>query len=126
MSAERLQQLLTQLPDSGLDPELVGWVAGGLEAWREGADLETALELYRPALDQRDEWIKLAISLCPGESTTAKCSYFLDCLDGKQHPESTGQRLIEKLTVEPVNAHLSIKHLRRILAGRRQDGWRGT
>ncbi len=124
MSVERLQKLLTELPDSGLDPDLVAWVAGGLTAWGEGTELESALELYRPTLDQRDEWIKLAVSLCPGETDTAKCSYFLDCIAGnRQHPEEAGQRLIEKLITQPVNVQLSIKQLMRILSGRRQDGW---
>lgn len=124
MSTDRLQQLLTALPDSGLAPELVAWLAG-LEAWREGVELDKALELYRPGLDQRDAWLQMAIGLCPGESDTAKCSYFLDCIDGRrQHPEITGQHLIEKLISEPVKVKLSIKQLLRILDGRRQDGWR--
>jgi len=125
LSVERLQKLLTELPDSGLDSDLIEWLAG-LEAWREGVDLAEALELYRPGLDQRDDWIQMAIGLCPGESDTAKCSYFLDCIDGRrQHPETTGQHLIEKLISEPVKVKLSVKQLLRILDGRRQDGWRG-
>ena len=126
MSVERLQKLLAVLPDSGIPPVLAEWLAGGLEAWRAGDDLAESLELYRPTLNQRDGWIKMAIGLCPGESDTAKISFFIDCLDGhRQHPETTGQHLVERLTHEPVMVPRSIKQLLRILDGRRQDGWRG-
>ena len=125
MSAERLQKLLAVLPDSGLDPALAEWLAGGLEAWGEGENLAESLELYRPSLDQRDGWIQVAVSLCPGESDTAKCSYFVDCLDGhRQHPEATGRNLVERLKTEPIKVPASIKQLLRILDGRRADGWR--
>lgn len=126
MSADRLQQLLDELPDSGLSPNLAAWLAG-LEAWREGVDLDKALELYRPSLDERDEWIQIAIGLCPGENSTAKCAFFLDCVSGdREHPDPAGRKLIEKLLYEPVNVRLSVKQLMRILDGRRQDGWRVT
>lgn len=116
MSAERLQKLLVLLPDSGIPPVLAEWLAGGLEAWRAGDDLADALELHRLSLDTRDEWLQVAIDLCPGESGTAKCSYFVDCLDGhRQHPETTGQHLVERLTHEPVTVPRSIKQLLRIV-----------
>ena len=122
MSADLAQELIEAA--DRLPSHLRDWLVVGFESWREGEDLAESLGLFRPTLDERDQWIKLCVSLCPGETDTAKCSFFLDCIAGsRQHPEAAGQRLIEKLISQPVNVELSIKQLRRIINGRRQDGW---
>jgi hypothetical protein len=85
------------------------------------ASLETA-GTEQPDLDTRDEWIKTAIQLCPGETLTAKCAYFLECLDGEQrHPSPIAARLLNKLASANLQIPHSIRQLKRVFRGSRQD-----
>ena len=123
MSADRLHRLLTALPDSGLDPELAAWVACGFEAWQSGGNLIEALGLASDLLDRRDELIRMVIPMCPGESGAARFSYFRSCVTGDiQHESQTARQLIRKIQALPVVVP-TVRHLRRIMRGRRQDGW---
>lgn len=124
MSAERLNALLGHLPDSQLPADLVQWLQQGFTSWQAGHDLGQALELEPVDLNQRDSMICVVISLSPGNSVAARCSYFLSCLDGcETHRRHDMQRRVERL--REMDVPRSLKQLRRILNGRRQDGWKG-
>ena len=122
MSAERVSELL-RVADA-LPEHLRAWLIEGLEAWQCGADLEHALGLDPIDLNQRDSMIRTVISLSPGDSVSARCSYFLSCLDGcETHQRHDMQHQVERL--RGLDVPRSLKQLRRILGGRRQDGWKG-
>ena len=129
MSAERVSELLqaaNQLPS-----HLRDWLTQGLQDWQQGRDLETALQLLDDTpsiyLDDRDDMLRAAIRLCPGESESAQCSYFIGLINGEsKHPDPAGRQFVELLARSRVYIPRTGRHLRRILAGRRADGWRGT
>ena len=123
LSDQHRNSLLTALPGCNLPGELVTWLAHGLEVQRAGGDLVEALGLDGPDLNRRDDLLRTVIDLSPGESMTARCLFVVGCLDGQeQHPRGDMQVVIDRLQRLPVPR--SIKQLRRILNGRRQDGWR--
>jgi hypothetical protein len=123
MSAEHRDALLSALPACNLPSELVAWLTQGFAAWQQGQSLEQALELEAPDLDERDDMIRTVIELSPGESVAARCSYFIGCLDGCElHHRHDMQQQVERL--RGLSVPRSLKQLRRILDGRRQDGWR--
>ena len=128
MSAERINELL-QVADR-LPDHLRAWLVQGLQDWQQGQNLEHALKLgAAPDIDyfERDEYIRASIRLCPGESEGAQCSYFIDVITGaSKHPDPTGRQFVELLARSRVYIPRTTRHLRRILNGRRQDGWRGT
>ena len=126
MSAERISELLqaaNQLPDS-----LRAWLTTGLQGWQQGQDLERALGLCsHPAIDhdERDGYIRASIRLCPGESDSAQMYFFIGVINGEAaHPDPTGRQFIELLARSRVYIPRTTRHLRRILQGRRQDGWK--
>jgi hypothetical protein len=121
MSADRLDQLLEALP-GGLDPALVAWLVSGVKAWREGDDLEAALELAcgdAMTLDQRDELLRVVIDLSPGNSMAARCCSALDNLDGTRHPDELAAQLILRLRRSRIRLPGTVRHLRRIANGHR-------
>ena len=125
MSADRLKKLLIALPDSRLDPELVQWLCDGIEAFEHrGEDLEAALDIAGDesmTLDERDELLRIALDLSPGDSFAARCCYVLDCLDGTtQHCDELAAELILRLRRSRVRLPNS-RHLRRINNGHRCD-----
>lgn len=134
MTTARVQALI-EVADR-LPADLAAWLVCGLEAWQRGEDLAGALGLVADldeyndgtewvSLDTRDEWLQIIIPLCPGASTAAQCSFFLSCLAGDVDPRNeVASGLIGRLRRSNVKVPHSIKHLRRILDGRRQDGWR--
>jgi hypothetical protein len=132
MTAERVNQLLVLLPDSALPDDLTAWLAVGLAGWQRGQCLEDALRLTDDDSDdsgmdlyERDDLLRAAIRLCPGDSETAQASYFLEVIEGHLlHPDPTGARFVDMLHSARVYIPKTLRHLRRILAGRRQDGWR--
>jgi hypothetical protein len=132
MTGERVNQLLVLLPDSGLPDDLLWWLVAGLEGWQRGQSLEDALGLHDDDSDyccmdlyERDDLIRVAIRLCPGDSESAQASFFLEVMQGHiQHPDETGRRFVDLLRGARVYVPKTLRHLRRILAGRRQDGWR--
>ena len=115
MTEEHIPRLLACLPESELPADLQAWLR----------------ELFTQSpvddLGERDALIRLVVSLSPGESKTARCSYFLDCICGRlEHPSPTAQTMIIKLRTSGVYLPGSVKQLFRIIEGRRQDGWRQT
>jgi hypothetical protein len=121
MAAEHVTQLL-QVADR-LPADVRDWLVQGLEAWQCGADLEQALGLEPVGLNQRDSMIRTVIELSPGNSVSARCSFFIGCLDGcETHPRHDMQQHVVRLRDE--NVPRSLKQLRRIVNGRRADGWR--
>ncbi len=124
MSAERRNQLLNLLPDSGLPDDLQGWLQRGMEVQAAGADLLEALELDGPDLDRRDDLLRTVIALSPGESLTARCAFTIACIMGhERHPRTDMQNIIRSLRL--VGCPLSIRQLHgRVTKGRRSDGWR--
>ena len=113
MTAENVNRLLDCLPDSGLPADLQRWL-------RE-------LFSHQPVddLGERDALIRLVVGLSPGESRTARCSFFLDCIGGRlEHPSLTAQGVIKKLRTSGAYVPGSVKQLLRIIEGRRHDGWR--
>ena len=132
MTAERVNQLLVLLPDSELPDDVVWWLVAGLEGWQRGQSLEDALGLHDDDSDycsmdlyERDDLLRAAIRLCPGDTESAQASYFLEVMHGHaQHPDETGRRFVDLLRGARVYVPRTLRHLRRILAGRRQDGWR--
>ena len=132
MSAERINQLLVLLPDSELPDDVVWWLVAGLEGWQRGQSLEDALGLHDDDsghcsmdLYERDDLIRAAIRLCPGDSESAQASYFLEVMHGQP---GTLMRLVRAswtcCACARVYVPKTLRHLRRILAGRRCDGWR--
>ena len=132
MSAERINQLLVLLPDSELPDDVVWWLVAGLEGWQRGQSLEDALGLHDDDSDycsmdlyERDDLIRAAIRLCPGDSESAQASFFLEVMHGQaRHPDETGARFVDMLRGARVYVPKTRRHLSRILAGRRCDGWR--
>ena len=123
MSAERRDRLLACLADSCLPADLVEWLSCGLEVQAAGGDLLEALELPGPDYGRRDDLLRTVIALSPGESLTARCAFVVACLGGhEQHPRQDMQNIIRSLRL--INCPLSIRHMRRIMEHRRQDGWR--
>ena len=115
-----------------LPAHLRDWLVDGLQAWQQGRDLEAALGLHDDDSDycsmdlyERDDLIRVAVRLCPGGSESAQACYFLEVMQGHiQHPDETGARFVELLRGARVYVPKTLRHLRRILAGRRCDGWR--
>ena len=123
MSDQRRDQLLSHLADCNLPGELVAWLRHGFEVHAAGGCLLTALGLAGPDLNRRDSLLREVLALSPGESVTARCAFVIGCLaDEEQHPRPDMQRTIEAL--QRLGGALSVRQLRRIIAGRRQDGWR--
>ncbi len=126
MSAARVSQLL-EVCDR-LPADLGRWLAAGLQAWQQGADLETALQLDVPALDldQRDQLLRGVAALYPGESDDDKAAFLAGLLsDGyRKHPDPSGERLLRILRASRCRLPGSIKQLRRIVRGYRSEGWR--
>ena len=120
--SDRVSQLLDALPSAGLPLELVGWLRDGFTAWQAGADLHSALSLNGPDVDRRDDLLRIVILLSPGESITAQCAYTIACLDGRQHHHRQDMQNIVR-SLQLVGCPRSIKQLKRIVEGRRQDGW---
>jgi len=121
MTASLVTELL-QAADA-LPDNLRDWLRDGFTAWQAGADLHTALCLDGPDPDRRDDLLRTVIALSPGESLTARCAFTVACLIGhEQHPRADMQSIIRSLRL--INCPLSIRHMRRIMEGRRQDGWR--
>ena len=122
MSAERLDHLLAALPDSGLDRELVAWLSAGIEAFKyRGDDLEAALNVASGGLsmDERDDLLRVVLSLAPGDSFAARCCFTLDCLDGTaQHSDKLAARLILRLRRSRIRLP-NKRQLRRIRNGHR-------
>lgn len=126
MSADRLDQLLDALPDSGLDPELVAWLVSGVKAFKhQGENLEVALNVAGNdslSLDERDELLRVCLKLSPGESFAARGCFVLDCLDGTaQHSNKLAAQLILRVRRSRVALPGSVRHLRRIANGHRSD-----
>ena len=122
MSDLHRDALLNALPACNLPGELVAWLVYGFEVQRAGGDLLEALGLIGLDLDERDDMTRTVINLSPGDSVAGLCSYFIDCLDGqKTHTRPDMQRHIERL--QYMGVPRSVRHLRRIVNGRRQDGW---
>ena len=122
MSDQYRDALLTALPGCNLPGELVGWLRRGLEVHAAGGDIHTGLDLAGPDIELRNENIRTAIQLSPGISRTARCIFFVDCLNGNRtHPRPDMQRLIDGLKLMDVPA--STKPLLRLLDGRTQAGW---
>jgi hypothetical protein len=125
MSSEKISELIQvadRLPDS-----LRAWLVPGLEAWQQGQNLEQALKLLPNSipLGQRDLYIRSCVQSCPGESTGAKCAFFIDVLSGiRMHPDKSARQLIAVLQHSRVYIPKTTQHLRRILDYRRQDGYR--
>ena len=132
MTAERINQLLVLLPDSELPDDVVWWLVAGLEGWQRGQSLEDALGLHDDDSDyctmdlyERDDLIRAAIRLCPGDSESAQALFFLEVMHGQaRHPDETGARFVDMLRGARVYVPKTRRHLSRILAGRRCDGWR--
>lgn len=133
MSAERVNQLVEALRSGdSLPGGLRRWLVRAFEQWQQGHDIETALgllddgsEYSRMSHDERDDLIRVAIRLCPGESESAQASFFIEVVDGHlPHPDETGARFVGVLRGARAYIPKSLKQLRRILAGRRCDGWR--
>ena len=123
MSAERRDRLLSCLRDSCLPVDLVEWLACGLEVQAAGGDLLEALELDGPDYDRRDDLLRTVIALSPGESLPARCAFVVACLGGhEQHPRADMRSIVRSLSL--IGCPRSIRQLRRIVEGRRQDGWR--
>ena len=126
MSAGRVNELL-QVADR-LPAHLRTWLVQGLEAWQRGRELEQALELLPDQSeflsdDERDAYIRTCIQSCPGGSIGAKCAFFTDVVNGvRRHPDKTGRQLVKILQRSRVYIPAT-RQLRRILQGRRQDGW---
>jgi hypothetical protein len=124
MSAEHVSELIqvaNRLPDS-----LRAWLVQGLEAWQQGRDLEQALGLLPDSipLGQRDSYIRTCVQSCPGDSTGAKCAFFIDVLSGiRMHPDKSARQLLAVLQHSRVYIPKTVQHLRRILDYRRQDGY---
>ena len=77
------------------------------------------------ALDERDELLRVIVGLAPGESDRACCLFVLDCFAGETiHPHPVARRCLRDLRAAGVYLPGTIRHLRRILEGRRSDGWR--
>jgi hypothetical protein len=121
MTAERVNELIEAA--DALQEHLRDWLRDGFTAWQAGADLHTALCLAGPDPDRRGDLIKTAVLLSPGESITAKAAYFISCLDGYQHHHRDDMQAIIR-SLRLISCPRSIKQLRRIVEGRRQDGWR--
>ena len=121
MSDDRRDQLLQHLADCNLPGELVAWLRHGFEVHQAGGDLLAALELPGPDLNRRDDMIREVVGLSLGETLTARCCYFLDCLDGKQtHHRNDMQRVVELL--QRVAVPRTKERLRGIVkAGERND-----
>lgn len=119
-----VETLLVHLKAGDLPVEGRCWLIDGFEAWQQGANLEDALHLRRLPLDARDEQLRVILRLTPGASSTAKCALLLECLDGREHPAQMADGMLRNLLRTGVLIPRSIKQLRRILNGRRQDGWR--
>ena len=100
----------------------------GLEGWQRGQSLEDALGLHDDDSDycsmdlyERDDLIRAAIRLCPGDSESAQASFFLGVMHGHaRHPDETGARFVDMLSCARVYIPKTVRHLRRIMAGRRQ------
>jgi hypothetical protein len=123
MSAEHCDALLSVLPASNLPRELVAWLVRGLEVHQAGGDLLSALDLPGADMDRRDSLVRVVLKLTPGESFSARAAFFLDALAGnEEHPRQDMQQIIRKLRLLPWPG--SVRQLRRIVAGHRQDGWR--
>lgn len=117
-----IETLLASLRAGELSAEARQWLITGLEAWQRGAGLETALGLHSSVLDRRDESLRLVIRLTPGSSSTAKCAFLIECLAGDRiHPSSVAAQLLDKLQSSGAQLPKSVRHLRRILRGSRQD-----
>jgi hypothetical protein len=114
----RLLDHIDRLPD-----DVAGWLRDGFAAWQAGADLHEALDLPGPDTGRRDDLLRTIIALSPGESSTARCAFVVGCLGGSErHPRPDMQHLIESLRL--VGCPRSIRQLKRIVQGRRQDSWR--
>jgi hypothetical protein len=128
VSAERVRRLLCEadrLPD-----DLRAWLVAGLLGWQQGQSLEGALGLDNSDargmdLSERDAMIVHCINAAPGESHAARIAFFVECMSGQiEHHDDTAQRFIRILHNSRVYVPGAIRHLRRILQGRRCDGWR--
>jgi hypothetical protein len=122
MSDQYRDALLTALHGCDLPGDLVAWLTHGLEVQRAGGDLLEALGLEGPDLNRRDDLLRTVIDLAPGESITARCFFVIECLDGARFPRNDMQHLIDRL--QRLSVPRSVRQLRRILDGRRQDGWK--
>lgn len=116
-----VEALLAALRAGELPAEARQWLVDGLEGWQQGQDLESALGLHSAPLDRRDEVLRLVLQLTPGDSDTARCAFLIECLDGREHPSPMAAQLLRKLQTSGVQLPRSVKHLRRILLGSRQD-----
>jgi hypothetical protein len=92
-----------------------------------GAELEQALGLASEPMDRRDDVLRVVLRLTPGASNTAKSAYVAECLAGdRDHVSPLAADLLNKLLESGVLIPRSIKHLRRILLGSRQDTGTGS
>ena len=113
-----------------LPAHLRDWLVDGLQAWQDGTDLEAALHLVDSGasymgLDERDQMLVFCINSAPGESDAAKMTFFIEAIQDKAtHPDETAQRFIAVMKSAQVYIPGTVRHLRRIMQGRRQDGWR--
>ena len=110
-----------------LPDDLRAWLVAGYQGWQQGQDLEGALQLNTPTmdLDERDDLLRVAVRLCPGETETAQMFYQLEVMHGdRTHPHKTGQQFTRMLQGSRVYIPQTVRHLRRVMAGRRHDGWR--
>ena len=129
MSVERLQKLLTVLPSSGLDRDLIAWLLDGFEAFEHrGDDLEAALNVASGesmSMDERDGLLRVVLDLSPGDSFAARCCYTIDCLDGAtEHRDELAAMLILRLRRSRIRLP-NDRQLRRINNGHRcEDSYR--
>ncbi len=126
MSAKRVNELLHYC--DRLPPDLAAWLRGGLRAWQQGSNLETALEIDGPRLsdDERDNALRGAMALLP-VGLDDQAPFLAGLLErGERHPDPAGEQLLRMLRAARCRIPASIKQLRRIQRGRRSDGWRGT
>ena len=128
MSAAFVNELIEAA--DALPAHLRDWLVDGLQAWQDGTDLEAALHLSESgascmSLDERDSMLVACINSAPGESDAAKMTFFIGVIhDRATHPDETAQRFIAVMKSAQVYIPGTVRHLRRIMQGRRQDGWR--
>lgn len=124
MSEARAAALLAALPGCDLPAELRAWLLHGFEAQAAGGCLLEALNLPGADLDRRDALLQSVVAATPGDSLQARILTTIDCVQGnREHPRRDMQLIVKRLRQS--GCDLSARQLRRIVAGRRQDGWRG-
>lgn len=117
-----VELLIADLKAGQLPAAARRWLIAGFERWQQGAELAAALGLDSAPLDRRDDLLRVVLRLSPGDSIAAKCAYASECLNGgRDHASTMAAELVCKLLANGEPVPRSIKHLRRILLGSRQE-----